>query len=884
MENSNTGVDYLVQSAEDIHDYIYQYLYAKQPNKSMPIQGSMITVQDDLYDESSKIIRDFAMVISSKVTDLFDARSRRQRRLLSPVRMGVAMIIILIILMVVVPTAYVTSVAVRAYLKKIDLRTFLPQHAFVIGTGFTLLYSVCSIAITKFKNDVKVLGRLRLVDLQTQVPYTQLLWDQSVRLLYYNTLSEDDRTNRIANDVMLANDCNSNDDGQSNGADMRVADRAGDDVCGRPVMRLTPEYLAEFRRWIVSFYDHKDIILYKLRSLDSDDAISRLKAGSAVLVGMVKADNASRTRASPKDINRIVESTILPILQNSYYTYNDSIVQGVEYHKAQQSKDECVDKCVTDPECSMAVSDGGTCKLYRDGAYITAARGSAVYVNTAYKSRAAYVLGSRVPSKTAMKEGSFTTLQSCMASCGRRDECAGCWQPTDKSVEAFSSSNAGDIRTAAAVPAPAPCDGDCHFMKRTGADLSATAVQQLSELRSRRAHLSTKMGSICMANGFAPRDAYDAVMRGLEARLPAPSFLLMKDEYTTVLREADAQYAQLNSTKLYMDNWSFANKLSKITNADFITNFVQPTHDVYVASKVLKNKLMTVSDIYQDTSNMGVKLYDVVIANTVIISTMYLAHVVYARSKEASVNTTFTLQMLLLVFGFAFIVALLWSSKSRHVKDSEARDRAVKNSGARLFIEATSLNTLINTGTRAEWIRRAMGVKNMVIDDITGVITVDGVSYDPTSPFGRRTLDLDTLGDDRYTLASDIRTRIILLDKTVNDCNDFLKLRQPTVFPWSQVIILLLGIALAAGILMYTTGYVRPGEILDRLNMCVQKLSWDEMEYKIDIDESKDHVMQVILMISSIIVLLIMTTVTVTSANMYNAADTMACRNKFVFS
>jgi hypothetical protein len=885
MENSNTGVDYIVQSVEDIHDYIHQYLYAKQANKSTPIRGSMITVRDDLYDDSSNIIRDFAMVISSKVTDLFDAQSRRQRRINSPVRMGIAMIIVLFIIMVIAPTAYIISVAVRAYLKKIDLREFLPEHGFVIGITFTVLYSICSIAITKFKNDVKILGRVRLIDLQTQVPYTQLLWDQSVRLLYYNTMSEDDRTNRIANDAMLANDCNTNDDGHR-GADMRVADRAGDDVCGRPVMKLTPQYLEEFRRWVVNFYDHKDIILYKLRSLDSEDAISRLKASSTVLAGTVKADKAGRTRASLTDVNKIVTSVILPILQNSYYTYKDSIVQGVEYHKAQQSKDECVDKCVTDPDCSMAVSDGGTCRLYRDGSetYITAAKGSAVYVSTAGKSRAAYVLGSAVPSKTAMKDGSFTTLQSCMASCGRKDDCAGCWQPTDKSVEAFSSSNAEDIRTAAAVPAPAPCDGDCHFMKRTGADLSATAVQQLSELRSRSAHLSKKVGSICMMNGFAPRDAYDAVMRGLQAHLPAPSFQLMKDDYTKILKAADAQHAQLNSTKLYVDNWSFASRLSKMTNAEFIASFVQPTHEVHVASKVLKNKLMTVSDVYQDTSSMGLKLYDAVIANTVVISTLYIVHVMYARSKETSINTAFTLQMLLLVCGVAFMIALLWSSKNRHAKDSEARDRAVKNSGSRLFVEATSLNNLINMGTRAEWIKRAMGVKKMVIDDITGVITVDGAPYDPTSPFGRRTLDLDTLGDNRYILASDIRTRIILLDKTVNDCNDFLKLRQPTVFPWGQVLILLLGIVLVAGVFIYTTGYVRPGEILDRLNMCIQKLSWDEMEYKIDADESRDHIMQIIMMVLSILILLIMTIVTVNSANMYNAADTMACRNKFVFS
>jgi uncharacterized membrane protein len=473
-----------------------------------------------------------------------------------------------------------------------------------------------------------------------------------------------------------------------------------------------------------------------------------------------------------------------------------------------------------------------------------------------------------------------------MKQCNRTTDCSLCHRADQTEVYNMIAVSDQAALSASSAIAQNSYNVNVHYIKMTAGELPIST--KLAALTSRKDHLAQKLGNMYVLYGIYPNDARSLIIDKLRSQLPQATYTELKDMYDNILIDAEKKYQTLTDARFYIDETSLLRKLTLMTKAEFVTEFLNPLHDIYVSSKILKNRMFNNVEIKRSRTNLNHALCDAGIANIVILSVLLIAFILYTKLWKSNdvmsmdSKSIFSLQIVIFIVIIVFLIILIWSWKDKSIKDKEASQKSATDSATKLLRNSQSLFDFVHSADRGEWVKTILSVPVLKIDEITGNIYIspNGERIDiKNKKFKDEKLEMHSLGDNQFAFASEIRNLLISVDQTINNCNEYLDIKQEIVFPWNEVMMLLLGLVLVAAMIVITSRYIRPQSVSERLRSLIQKTKWDESEFTVDIDDSKDFIMQIIMMIGTIVMLLVMSVMIAKSARDYQSSKGVCKKN-----
>lgn len=877
------NVQQLEQGVVDVSDYINQYLYAKDRGGDV----GTLDIDADLYDRSTAQPREFLLVLASRITDQFDINNVQVKDVRAQKSATSALYVLAIVLAVVVPVVAIVfyGVALRRRALHHIAIDWPRQALYVLGVG-TLTVSVFTLLILKFRTDKRVLSHVRLVDLQSQVPNTQLLWDPSVRLIYYNVVPEGAET-RIAKDPALAQDCLDDGPPPTPGANAHLnIQTLGSGICKRRVPQLTDAYLTELLRWIKDFYGNRGRILFTVRSLDPDGMARSIVAANATLSQLIyTSSNRRPARFSARStVDNVVAKEILPLLTADYKE-----VKGVKATTGTPTKtidghgflnkQNCIDDCV--------VKNAGSCQLVAVGADQCRTYGKGVVLEPALadddpsgsvivgKNANLFVLapaGDRVQS--TLPGPGFASISECLEACSGAPACQGCHVASrgDKATMVALSG-------AAAATGPRACSSDCLYVKTAAAALPGDATDTAALLDGRREHLAARLADAYVRHGIAPKDAYWPTMNALQSTTGS-SFAQLQPSFDAILKRVEAVHVDQTTSRFYVTDSVLVNKLGKMTRAELVTGLLRPIYQLKVSATVLNRRLHETAAVALEKWHLTRAAVRMAVGNLVIFAAIGIAWLVYARRNEPVKEDDayeFYLKTSVLVAAVVFAGTLALSVLHKTSTRMQASQSAVLHVGSRLSANIETIAKYVEQ--QKAWVGALLGLpRTWTYDPYTFDIIVRGKVVDVTAPlFRRQTLNMTTLDSDA-AIVSDLRTLLISLDGTINNCQDLLALRPGTTFPTNEVLLLVAGIAVALVTFMYATAYLKPGLMLDRLRRLVRQRADQDYSAILEMDDSGERAAHMTTMGGAALMLLALSWMAASSARDYVVAGADACR------
>jgi hypothetical protein len=868
--------EHLLQGIDDVHNHILQYLFNKYKTNDV----SKLDIYDDLYDKDSKVLKEFTIVLAAKTVAMFDNNSKHREQV-EWARWSTRSIFALLIIGAVATPVTIAAVfwlmLKYGYLDK----ALLVKYLLITGVFTSAFLSFLIVLAIRINAELRRLNDIKLIDLRSQVSNTQLLWDSSIRYLFYNTLPEDDKEQHMAKDKAVANRCDDpNPLAPKETPNMTKVKVRGDEACARPFTDINKAYLNELMGWIVKFYDNRDEIEYQVKTLDPQDTVRRLAKNAEIFSKLIRKgkDAPGANRASATVVKEVIQNEIIPLLTVEYVRFNAATVTDPEQYgrTVPSSADACVDKCIEDPDCRMSSFDGKGCNLHKStNAFISAGQGdSSVNFKKGNVSPVmTYIQGGIVADKRIIS--THATRTDCLTACSLEPECDGCYQATEKGqIVAFAANNRDELNGKTSVPSKTPCKIDCHLIKRTYEDMPFQ--NHVKELSRRQTHLADKLARIYMKHNVHPMDAYHGIMESLKKETTSSE---VEKTYKTILNTAETRFNSLANVRYHVDKVTFSLRLQEMTVGEFVKTIALPSHEINIAARAINDRVLIIDDALRSRMRLAGRGYDALIANIAIAGSAFMAYILYSREdgeRTLQDNQMFAMKMGLILTLIVFACVLVWSIKTLHSKNSTAHRLASKQSGTRLMSQVRALYTKIH---KDGWMTDVLGVDGLTINENTGRISVDGRPFDENADYAQKKLNWNVLGDNLDATLTTLRDLIITMDDTVKDCNDLLNIRTSVVFPWSEVVLIMLGLGLAVAILLATNYYVRPGDVLDRLKTCMRGRAWvDQGMWSVEFDETKDFYIQMLIMGMGLFGMMTVSYLVMWSASEYTAR-TPGCTN-----
>ncbi len=892
------NVDVLQRGVDHIHEYIAEYMYTRTKQKGI----AALDVNRDLYDARTNRVRPFLNVLASKVVALYkedlEIKQRLQGRVQTARQFSIATPAVGAVIIVVGVSLMLFMHWAEAGRELKNLPGTLTVTR-VLWEVFTVMGSISLLVVLsrQARADAEVTRTNAAIDLREQVPYTHLLWDPAIRLVHYNGFTDQDQYEaELAKDPnfkAMVEECDT--PPQVGYQPSIVAATAQGDQqlqCNKPTtFKLTPQYLSELRQWIVDFYDNREEITRRLQAGDSVNMTKRLARATDELSELLRV--APPATMATADAEAFIDRTVTPLVISKVARFADAVVVGESTAKpyAQYDNlgpDECIDRCLADaPRCGAAATAGTACRLYdaadwpavggRGGGDSGVGGASAVLVPDRGGGAATVFTRGALAATDARRTRAFisqlghASLKECAAACGAREDCGFC----TKQAGRYFMGAAGEAPGLAA-DGTAPCEDDCYYFKNT-----ATTAPDLNSDRIR--HLASKLATAYMTNGILPDAAHDRVLQGAQSALSPTAYAATRPLYEQVLSSAKEEYVRMARGKSsYADDGAFVTRLSSLSKADFISQLLVPVHEVRSAVKSLQSTVTTQERVERLRSDVRDVRNMTVLVNAVVLVLVCLAFVGwYMAGKDwfrmsAQTRTLSVLQFVILTLAVIFFIILVTGYNGRRKIDAAAQADARQKATKRLQATATTADAYIDDNMAL--VSKLLGRDGLSRDPYTGrLLDANKKPIDLRDAAWAAPVEAAAVGDDMLVFASELRSLIVVMHRTVNDCSDILGLRPTLAFPWNEVMLSALGIFAIYVCHVFMARYLMPGELVQKLRMLARRAKFDDFGIAATVDDAQDFAAQVISMLVVLVVLVLMMYSSVYSTNHYRSHARSAC-------
>lgn len=884
------NADILQTGVGRIHDYIAEYLYTRTRQKSIVA----LDVGRDLYDARTQAVRPFLNVLASKVVALYDEDREIKERLASRVStarqfsvatpaVGAVLVTVGVALLM-----FVHYVEAGRDIKNIHM-TFTVSR--VLWEVLLVMGSISFLIVLsrQARADAEVVKTNMVIDLREQVPYTNLLWDPAIRLVHYNTFTDQDKYEaKLESDPdhkAILDQCEEPPQVGFRAQSVAVAASPQQGKCTPPTpFRLTDQYLKDLRQWIVDFYTHRDEIVYRLRTADGPAMTRRLSNATTQLTGLLKTSRVPTM--STADADAYIDRTILPLVLSKMAQFDEAsvVTNGSKPYSTFEnlSSDECVDRCIADaPRCGMASAADGGCRLYdakdwpgvgragggKRGQVMVPDRGTGT---ATVFTRGVLAEGDARRTKAFISQRAYGTLKDCADACSTLEDCGFCTKQAGRYFMGASGEPPG------LTDATQECKDDCYYFKNA----SPTAPALNSD---RIQHLAGKIAVLYATNGIMPDAAHDRLLDGLRKALSPQAFAQAKPLYEDLLRKTKEECTRVTrETSAYATDRAFVTTLGGLTKAEFVAQLVMPVHDIKVAVKALQDGVATQDRIDRLRSGAS-NTRDMVILVNIIVLTMVCLGVVgyYMVGKDwlrmsVETRTLSVTQYLVLTLGVIFFIILVSGYRKR--RDVDAASQLDDRQKATRRLQGTSLAADSYLDEHMPLVSKLLGRSGLSRDPYTGkLLDANHAPVDLRDVAWTTPIEAGAVGDELLVFASEMRALIIVMDQTVNDCSDILGLRPTLAFPWNEVMLSVLGIVAIYLTHMFMSRYLMPGELLQKLRMLARRAKFQDFNVTATVDATQDFAAQLISMLVLMVVLILMMYSSVYSTQHYRAQARSAC-------
>lgn len=856
----------LEQGVNDIHDYISTYLYAKYTSSDGVNIVDQLT-QDDLYDMPNGQVRNFLSVLSGRVTTLFVNDVNAQNAVQSQKQF---LTIVIVLLGILLSLGAVGPIAVYVILLKRRMVRIenIPLQVLTIATGMTVVETALSLLIIKFVADRKAVDQQNIIDISVQLPHSQLLWDSSLRQIYYNTISNSTtRQQMIDNDPALSGCANPEETDVTGGTIEDVVN-----TCGQLQPQLTNDYLARLLSYIQDFYTHKQDVLDVLQNLDESGNMTQLVSAQQTMSQLVRKGSAADP---PSDVQLVINS-VIPLF-GPFSQFESAQLTGTPYSSTYAaSSNACIDQCLGDNSCAMASFDSlaqdadTNCKLYNT-------TDSTVYVTSAIPSMQSYVKGNvpfyiQGPAIAGTSNGNeaYADGRACMRACSLSAQCTLCYNDGAGTAAFQSMSIPGaDVPT---VPATVGTEQGIYAYKNTGTGTSN------AQLPSRTTYLATRISEIYLTHNVNPSDVSQSILN----QLAQTNALSATDTQTVtaILTAAESAYADTRrGSRYYIDDLTFLGNVTAMTKRDFISNVLVPLKQVEQSGKTLRKRLQRLSVLSQLSWSVVKRSADAIAVDVILLAVLWSAFHTWRTSAAGLMaskqnKTMYWLQLAIVLGGVVFGVTLMLTWLQKLQVSNAAVQTAQYNSGLALTTAASDMRAYLVSNQNT--ISSILGA-SATINPLTGDLLLGGAPVYLNDPKLQAQVDLASIGDTKFAFMSRIRHFVVDMDRQLNDCQDLLQLKPVVQFPWSEILLLVtLGLILVA-CWMYSKRYLQPSAVLDTLRRLLKRKA--DGDYDVTVDSTPDFAMQVGSMLMMLAAVVVLTAACIRSAQGYTVVSSCKQQN-----
>jgi hypothetical protein len=788
--------DVLEQGVNDAYDHIDAYVKSKCGG-----DAKRMDVNRDLYDfegASGGQVRNFLVSLSTVVVGAYRENARVLGQNDNWKLVYTILYSVIIALVSAGFLAYVYAMY-RAYAAS----NALPANPEAHVVGIVVVLASTAVLCKRLMSSKAMLDKTQYVYL-SKVPNTELLWDPSVRHIYYNTVptDPDERERLVAQDKELSDAC-----AQPEAASNPNAVGSLGNDCGG-TLALSRDYVYKnLLPWIQNFYANKARILNALRFQSFDANVQSIRDAHARLLRVLTMDASPDTAdpaASQARVDALVDGTILPMLTANVVAlpYANAVGSNAGAFTA-SSSNECIDRAaVGGAALAVFSAASNACTLYAEHSAVVASASNDV----------AFVLGDKYyglvdnPRKKATKLSlePFQQLTDCISACDIDNNCNTCYTSDNRR---FTAMRVQDLPAGSALKPS--CGNDCYFVQKPNpADLGKT-------LAARASHLSSQLADLYAQESVIPRDVAERVLLKLAAASSSSSSDALAAA-KRILSDAEALHHRAQFDRSYATEAGFVRTLRVMSGEDLLQGVLVPAYVLSRACKTLSPYFLAQSDVATMQWSTRKTAVDASVAIVVLLLVVAVSKAV--SSAQDRVRTGF---YVLLVVGVAFFgCTLLETWIARQGKYQEARRAAQYSAGNRIVGATSELNDYLRR--HSAWVGKLLGLKDVYVDDATGVVYSSGAPLDLRSPVLKRPLEVDALGE-RAVFASNVRNMAVDIDGLLADCKDVLSLRRVNGFPWNEVSTLVVMIVLLVVLWLYMKQHMVPGYWMERLRNLLRR-------------------------------------------------------------
>lgn len=779
--------DVLEQGIKDVYDHIDSYV-----KSACAGDVRKLDVNRDLYDFQGGKVRNFLVSLSTVVVNAYNDNARIVGQN-GAWQLAYTVLLCSIVVLVSVGVVVYGYAMYKTYLKTDAVPAHLEMHAVGLAVLLASTFLICKELVT----DKRVLEKTQYISLN-KVPNTELLWDPSVRHIYYNTIPDpDEREKMVASDRDLSDACASTDAGSN----PHSVGSMGND-CGS-TLALDRDYVYKnLLPWIQHFYENKAAVLNALRYKGYDVNIQHIRDAHARLLRVLTMDTSSaaapQLQQQQTSVDALVDQKVIPMLTARVTALPYARVVG----KADMgtftaaSSNECIDQAALQRAGLAAFSAGSnTCTLYKqEPVQASTACNDIVFVlgDTYYGLLNAPRTSSGGSTKISLEP--FAQLTDCISACDIDNNCNTCYTADNKRFTAMHVKQAPDKAAMKLA-----CSNDCYFVQKQNSALLADS------LASRASHLTQELAALYAQENASPSEVAARAMLKLEAMRTAPEALRAVRQ---ILSDAEVEY-RAGTRSQYATDAEFVHTLGALSGEEFLQGVVMPAYVLRKASETLSPYFLAQSDVANMRWSTQKSAMDAAVAIVNLVTVVFL----WKRARDGRAWGEVAVTSVLTVSIVFFACTLLETWIFRKQKFQQARRAAQYNAGNRIVLAASELNDYLRRHSR--WVGALLGLKDVYVDDATGALYSSGAPLDMRSPVLKQPLHLDALHE-KALFAANVRNMAVDIDGLLTDCQDVLNLRARG-FPWNEVSIIAVMVVLLLALWMFVRQKMAPGYLIERL-------------------------------------------------------------------